>query len=96
MVILGDFFLIFFPKWDFAERWGFLHYNQCIKTLHLSYQTPPYNDFPFSAKIFLKTIFQTPGRGGSKTNFPNFLDYFQFYYGRRHLKPWAPETYPLY
>ena len=37
-------------------------------------------------------IFQTPGRGIKI----NFQHYFQFYYGKRHLKPWAPETYPLY
>ena len=46
MVIFGS-FSWFFPAWDFAEIWGFLRCNQCIKTLHLSYQTPPYNDFNF-------------------------------------------------
>ena len=38
MVIFGG-FSYFFQKWDFAESWGFLRCNQCIKTLHLSYQT---------------------------------------------------------
>ena len=39
----------FLKKWDLAESWGFLRCNQCIKTLHLSYQTPPYDDFNFLA-----------------------------------------------
>ena len=25
----------FLQKWDFVESWGFLRYNQCIKTFHL-------------------------------------------------------------
>ena len=37
----------FFKKWELAESWGFLRCNQFIKTLHLSYQTPPYDDFHF-------------------------------------------------
>ena len=32
-------FYRFFQKWDFAESQGFLRSNQCIKMLHLSYQT---------------------------------------------------------
>ena len=38
-------FSCFFQKWDFAKSWGYLRYNQCIKTLNLSYQTTHYNDF---------------------------------------------------
>ena len=44
----GTFFR-FFQKWDLAASWGFLRCNQCIKTLHLSYQTSPYDDFHFLA-----------------------------------------------
>ena len=32
-------FFSFFQKWDFAERWGFLRCNQCIKTLHWRHMT---------------------------------------------------------
>ena len=46
MTIFGS-FSWFFKKWDLAESWGFLRCNWCIKTLHLSYQTSPYNDFNF-------------------------------------------------
>ena len=37
-----------FQKWDFVESWGFLRCNQCIKTLHLSYQMTLSDDFHFS------------------------------------------------
>ena len=36
----------------FAKGGGFLHCNQCTKTLHLSYQTPLYKDFHFSGWTF--------------------------------------------
>ena len=85
----GSFSCCFF-KWDLAESWGFLRCNQCIKTLHLSYQTPPYDDFHFSTYNGFLEIFR-PLVGGSKINFENFEKYFYFYYGKRHLKPPAPE-----
>ena len=80
----------FFRKWDLAESWGFLRCNQCIKMLHLSYQTPPYNVFNFSTYNWFLKIFRPPV-GGSKINFENFENNFYFYYGKRHLKPHAPE-----
>ena len=74
MVILGG-FSWFFPEWDFAESWGFLRCNQCIKTLHLSYQTPPYNDFHFSAYNGFLEIFR-PLVGGVKNHFDNLENCF--------------------
>ena len=62
-VILDDFFGLF-TKWDFAECWGFLRCNQCIKTLHLSYQTPQSNDFHFLAYNGFLQIFRPLVRGG--------------------------------
>ena len=47
-------------KWDLTESWGFLRCNQCIKTIHLSYQISPYNDFIFWLLMGF-AIFQTPG-----------------------------------
>ena len=89
-------FLDFFPKWDFKESWGFLRCNQCIEPLHLSYQTPPLDDFHFLAYNWFLEIFR-PLVGGVKNKFSKiFKIIFLFYYGKRHLKPWAPETYPLY
>ena len=45
----GLFFLIF-SKTGLCRALGFfLRCNQCIKTLHLSYQTPRYDDFHFLA-----------------------------------------------
>ena len=59
-------------------------------SLHLSYQTPPYNDFHFSTyNRFLEII--RPPVGGVKINLENFENDFYFYYGKRHLKPPAPE-----
>ena len=46
-MVIFDSFSWFFPEWNFAEIRGFLRCSQCIKTLHLSYQTPPYDDFQF-------------------------------------------------
>ena len=83
-------FLDFLKKWDLAESWGFLCCNQCIKTLHLSYQTPLYDDFHFSTQMGFWKIFVTR-QGGSTINFENFENYFYFQYSKRHLKPPAPE-----
>ena len=51
----GQFFLdlldgqvAFFQKWSIKMSSGFLHCNQCIKALLLSYQTVPSGDFHFS------------------------------------------------
>ena len=97
MVILGD-FSWFFPKWNFAERWGFLRCNQCIKTLHLSYRTPQYADFHFLPYngFFLK-FFRPLVTGGKHKNFIfrkilSSEKYFQFSYDIRHIKPPRPEN----
>ena len=74
MVIFGD-FSWFFSKRDFAERWGFLRCNQCIKTLHLSYQTPPYDDLNFSAYNGLLQFFR-PLVGEVKNQFKNISKLF--------------------
>ena len=43
---LGGFSWCFQQQYSF-KSWGFLHCNQCIQTLHLSNQTPTYDDFHF-------------------------------------------------
>ena len=68
----------------------FLRCNQCIKTLHLSYQTPQHNDFNFLACNGFFEIF-SPMVGGVKNKLKKFEKYFCFYTGKRHLKPPAPE-----
>ena len=41
--------LLIFSKTGLRRELGFfLQCNKCIKTLHWSYQTPPYNNFYFS------------------------------------------------
>ena len=40
-------FLDFFRNGTLQRTGVFLSCNQCIKTLHLSYPTPPYNNFNF-------------------------------------------------
>ena len=47
MTIFWRFFLIFKEMGPCRGLGFFLHCNHCIKMLHLSYQTPPYNDFHF-------------------------------------------------
>ena len=59
ITIFLRFFLIF-KKWDLAESRGFLRCNQFIKTLHLSYQTPPYDDFHFLTYNWFLEIFRPP------------------------------------
>ena len=91
--------MVIFEKWSFTaicfdffqngtlqSAGFFLHCNQWIKTLHLRYQTPPLDDFHFLAYNGFLRFFR-PLLGGSKIYLKN---YFQFYYGRRHLKPWVP------
>ena len=59
IIVLFGGFPGFFWQLYVAKSWGFLHYNQCFHVLHLSYQTPPYNDMPFFGLwwIFLKQFF---------------------------------------
>ena len=61
----------FFQKWDFVESWGFLRCNQCIKTLHLSYQMTLSDDFHFSPYNGGVRFFR-PLVGGVKIQFWNF------------------------
>ena len=88
-------FFFFLPTKDilkfkihFQELGFFLRCNQCIHTLHLSYETPPYDDFHFWVIIGFKK-FQTPNAGVK-------LNFFLNSYGIGHLKPPRPETYPYY
>ena len=53
----------FFQQLYIAKSWGFLRCNQCIQTLHLSYQTPPYNDFHFSGYNGFLQFFRPPVPG---------------------------------
>ena len=62
------FFLIFQQRYIFRS-WGFLRFNQCIKTLHLSYQTPPYNDFHFSGYNGFLPFFRPPVPGVRRKNY---------------------------
>ena len=62
IVFLGG-FLDFFQQRYIAKSWGFLRCNQCIPTLHLSYQTPPYNDFHFSGSNGFLQFFRRPVPG---------------------------------
>ena len=79
----------FFKKWDLAESWGFLRCNQCIKTLHLSYQTHPYNDFHFWTYNGFLEIFRPPV-GGVKNLFWKFLKWFLFLVGQKASKTTSP------
>ena len=53
----------FFQQQYIAKSWGFLCCNQCIQTLHLSYQTPPYDDFHFSGYNGFLQFFRPPVPG---------------------------------
>ena len=64
--------------------------NQCIKTLHLSYQTSPYNDFHFLAYNGFLHFFRPLVAGVKRKNFI-LKKYFQFSYGIRHIKTPRPE-----
>ena len=64
-------FLDFFQNGTSQSAGFFLRCNQCIKTFHLSYQTPPFNDFHFLAYNGLLRYFR-PLVGGSKMNFQKF------------------------
>ena len=79
----------FFKKWDLAESWGCLCCNQCIKTLHLSYQTPPYDDFNFSTYNEFLKIFRTPV-GGVKNQFWKFWKFFSFLVWQKASKTTSP------
>ena len=48
IIIFWGIFLIFLGNWT-LQRAGVLCCYQCIKTLYLSYQTSPYDDFHFLA-----------------------------------------------
>ena len=85
------FFSWFFKKWHLAGRWGSLRCNQCIKTLHLSYQTSAYNDFHFLAYNGFLQFFR-PLVARVKRNFFILKKYFQFSNGIRHIKTPGPET----
>ena len=93
LVILGD-FSWFFPKWDFAERWGFLRCNQCIRTLHLSYQTPSYDDFHFLAYNGFLQFFR-PLVGGVKNQFSKFSKKKSVLLGQKAFKTMCPGTLSL-
>ena len=54
----------FFLKQDFVESWDFLRCNQCIKTLHLSYQMTLLDDFHFSPYNGGVCFFRPLVRGG--------------------------------
>ena len=66
------FYFLFFQKWDFAESWGFLRCNHCIKTLHLSYQMTLSDDFHFSSHNGGVRFFR-PLVEGVKIQFWHFL-----------------------
>ena len=78
-------FLIFSATVHCTE-WRFLSCNQCIQTLHLSYQTPPYDEFHFLGLMGFYNFLDPPYRE-KNVKFYLFLKYFPFSYGIRHTKP---------
>ena len=64
-------FLDFFQNGTLQRAGVFLRCNQCIKTLHLSYQTPPFDHFYFSAYNGFLQFFR-PLVGGVKNYFFKF------------------------
>ena len=82
-------FSLFLNKWDLPESWGFLRYYQCIKTLHLSYQTPTYDDFHFLTYNGVLEIFR-PLVGGVKNQFWKFWKLFLFLVRQKASKTTSP------
>ena len=77
-------------SWFFQQRyieksWGFLRCNQCIQTLHLSYQTPPYDDFHFSGYNGFLQFFRPP-LPGVKHNFFFFVKIFSVFLWHKAYK----------
>ena len=62
MFFLGG-FSWFFQQLYIAKSWGFLRCNQCIQTLHFSYQTPLCDDFLFLGYNGFLQFFRPPVPG---------------------------------
>ena len=84
------FFLTFLEMGPCRELCFFSRCNQCIKTLNLSYQTCPYNDFHFLAYNWFLQYFRPLVAGVKRKNFI-LKKYTQFSFGIRHIKPPGPE-----
>ena len=85
----------FFRKWDFAESLGFLRCNQCIKTVHLSYQTAIYDDFHFSLYNG-GVLFFRPLVGGVKIQFWIFFFIISFLIHKTTPKnTWGSSVSPM-
>ena len=85
----------FFQKWDFVESWGFLRCNQCIKTLHLSYQMTLSDDFHFSPYNGGVRFFRPPV-GGVKIQFWHFFKIILFLIHKTTPKnTWGSNVSPM-
>jgi hypothetical protein len=85
----------FFQKWDFAESWGFLRCDQCIKTLHLSYQTARKHDFHFLPYNGVVRFFRPLVRG-VKIQFWNFKKIFSSFSYKTTPKTPGHQVYPQF